>query len=235
MKIFLILCMSLCTLAAQAQNVYPAHQTDFIFSLAQMNSTTGVSSSPVLRFSGFINYESQLHFDFSKSFGLYTGLGLKNIGMINHFDYYKTNLKQRAYALSVPLAAKLGNMKNQSYIALGGELDLMMHYKQKFLYGDTKIKQGEWFSNKLNLLNPAVFLQFKFLRSQVITVKYFLNDFLRYQSAGLTLPDGTLVPDYGMSSKLFYISWGTHIAPNVPEAQKEKKREAEMKSARWVE
>lgn len=176
-----------------------------------------------------------MHIDFSKSFGLYTGLGIKNIGMINHFEYHKTNFKQRAYALSVPLAVKLGNMKNQNYIALGGELDLMMHYKQKFLYDDSKIKKGEWFSDKLNLLNPAVFLQFKFLRSQVITFKYFLNDFLRYQSAGLTLPDGTLIPDYGRSSKLFYISWGTHIAPKVPEVQNQKKREVEMKSARWVD
>jgi len=198
--------------------------------MAEMNSTP-ISTSQVVRFSGFANYETQLHIDFNKSLGLYTGLGIKNIGIINHVEYHKINVKQRAYALGLPLALKLGNLKNQHYIALGGEINLMTHYKQKIIFDDTKIKGGEWFSNKVNLLNPAVFLQVKFLKDQVISFKYFLNNFLRYQPGGLALPDGTVINDYGKSSKLFYISWGYNIAAKDPEIKKQIEQER-MKTAR---
>jgi hypothetical protein len=234
MKSFIIICLVLLTFSSKGQTTYPVSQTDLIFSLASMNSTA-VSSSPVVRFSGFINHEWQLHIDFNKSLGLYTGIGLKNIGMINHFDNYGINFKQRAYALGVPLAFKLGSMKGQTYIVVGGEANIMTQYKQKFLFDNTKMKHSEWFSNKVNLFNPAVFFQFKFMKSQIITVKYFLRDFLRYQSGGLTLPDaaGTNVSDYGQSSKLFYISWGSSIAIKDPVI--EQKKQQNIKSARWVE
>lgn len=218
----------------KAQSVYPANQTDLIFSLAQMNNTA-ISTKPVLRFSGFLNYEMQIHFDFGKTTGLYTGLGIKNIGIINHLDSVDINFKQRAYALSIPLALKIGSMKNQSYVAFGGEIDVMTHYKEKLMLEDTKIKRGEWFSDKVNLLNPAFFLQFKFLKTQIVTFKYFLNDFLRYQPGSLTLPDGTIVSDYGRSSKLFYISWGTHISAKSPEVKKQEKEAQKLKSARLID
>ncbi len=231
---FAALSLLFISLTGKTQQVYTANQTDLIFSLAQMNAST-ISTSPVLRFSGFINHEAQMHIDFGKTTGMYTALGIKNIGLINHIENRGMNVKQRAYALSIPLAFKLGNMKRQAYVALGGEINLMTHYKQKFLYGDAKTKEGEWFSNKVNLLNPAVFFQVKYLKSQVITFKYFLNDFLRYQPAGLMLPDGTVIPDYGQSSKLFYISWGTSIANKNPSEKKQEQELEKMKSARWVE
>jgi hypothetical protein len=218
----------------KAQSVYSATQMDLIFSMAQMN-TTAISTKPVPRFSGFLNHETQVHFDFGKSVGIYTGLGIKNIGMINHIDSFNINLKQRTYALGLPLALKLGSMKNQAYVAFGGEINLMTHYKEKMMVGNTKIKSGEWFSNKVNILNPAVFFQIKFLKSQVVTFKYFLNDFLRYQPASLTLPDGTVVNDYGRSSKLFYISWGINLASKDPETKKKLKKQQELKSAKLEE
>jgi hypothetical protein len=231
MRIVLIICLLFSYgFSAKAQKKYAAHQTDLIFSLSSMN-TTNDPTSAVMRFSGFLNHEEQLHFDFGKTIGMYTGLGVKNIGFINRFENHKTNFKQRAYALGIPLAIKIGHLNNQAFVALGGELNLMVHYKQKFLYNDTKIKSGEWFSDKVTLLNPAIFLQIKFLKSQTITFKYFLNDFLQYQSSGLTLPNGTLISDYGRSSKLFYISWGSHVAIKDPQAKKEQELQ-KLKSAR---
>jgi hypothetical protein len=232
MKTPIFICLILLAFSGKGQSSYPVSQTDLILSLGNMNSTA-VSSSPVVRFSGFLNHEWQLHFDFNKTIGLYTGLGLKNIGMINHFDDHGINFKQRAYAIGVPLALKLGSMNGQTYIVLGGEANIMTQYKQKFLYDNTKTKQSEWFSNKVNFFNPAVFFQFKFMKSQIITVKYFLRDFLRYQAGGLQLPDGTVVSDYGQSSKLFYISWGSSIAIKDPVI--EQKKQQVIKSARWVE
>ncbi len=210
MKTAITLYLFLSAFSGYSQKIYTASQIEFIFSSASMSSTA-LSSSPVVRFSGFINYESQLHFNLNKKMGFYTGLGIKNIGIINNFDKGTLAFKQRAYALSMPLALKLGNVTNQAFVALGAEANLMFNYKEKFLYSNTKTSRSEWFSNKVNIFNPAVFLQLKFLKSQVLTFKYYLSDFLNYQSSGLTLPDGNVVSDYAKSSKLFYISWGSNF------------------------
>ncbi|HSZ25819.1 MAG TPA: hypothetical protein VK766_08885 [Cytophagaceae bacterium] len=230
MKILFVVWFSLFSFAGYSQRkIHSVSQMDLIFSFAHLNSTS-TSTSPVLRFSGFFNQELQFHYDFTKVFGLYSGLGLKNIGMINHFEDKGINLKQRAYALSAPLALKIGSMKAENYIAFGAELNVMTQYKQKFLYNNTKVKSSEWFSDKVNLINPAIFFQLKFLRSQVITVKYFLKDFLRYQQGGLILPDGTPLTNYGQSSNLFYISWGSSISFRDP-SSKPKKQSPTIKTA----
>jgi hypothetical protein len=230
MRYCLLFFLCFLQIKAQAQQLFSATQYELIFSLASMNSTSVVPSKPVLRFSGFFNYESQIHFDFGKHAGIYSGLGIKNIGLINTFKENETTIKQRAYVLSMPLAFKLGSMKDQSYVALGGEANLMMHYKEKFIYGKSKSKDNEWFSNKVNLFNPAVFIQVKFMKSQVVTFKYYLQDFLRPQQGGIVLPDGTVVADYGRSSKLFYISYGSNIATR---SNKQKQQEFQnIRSAR---
>ena len=215
-----IIVVSLCLIvfSSYSQKVYLASQTEFTLSSANMNSTS-VSSSPVVRFSGFINHESQIHLNFNKRTGIYTALGIQNIGIINRFDSSNIRVKQRAYALSAPLAFKLGNLNKQTFIAIGAEANILFNYKEKFHYGDVKTRKSEWFSDKVNTFNPAVFFQIKFMKSQIITFKYFLNDFLRYQPGGLTLPNGTVVSDYGKSSKLFYISWGTNLEFRDPKVK----------------
>jgi hypothetical protein len=232
MKNIITAYLFLITLSGYAQKLYPANQSELIFSGAQMNSTNDVSSYPVTRFSGFFNYEAQRHLNFNKSSGMYFGMGIKNIGIINHFNGTDFRFKQRAYTLSFPLALKLGRVDRMAFLALGAEANIMYQYKEKFLYGNTKTRKSEWFSDKVNLFNPAVFLQFKFFKTQVITFKYYLDDFLKYQSGGLTLPDGTIVSDYGKSSKLFYVSWGSNIEIREPGNKNIKKVEKRIRSAR---
>ncbi len=233
MKINLFIFICLATFPAFAQKYYPTSQTELIFSYAKLN-TTATTISEVVRFSGFINHESQLHINFNKKCGFYTGLGIRNIGMVNYFDSSKVTFKQRAYGLNVPFAFKIGNVKNQSFLAVGVDLNLLFHYKEKFLYDNTKTTNKEWFSNKVNTFNPAVFFQIKFLKSQAITFKYYLDNFLNYQSTGLKLPDGTIISNYGKSSTLFYISWASSIEFQENKELK-KAKETKYKTAKLAE
>lgn len=206
--LFIILLIS--SQICSAQRIYKTSQTEFIFSSASLNPTS-IASSNVVRFSGFINHEGQRHVNFNNRIGYYTGIGIKNIGMINRFGIQDINFKQRAYAISIPFALKFGRIQRQSFMAVGVDINFLFHYKEKFLYNDTLTKQSEWFSKKVKPIQPAVFFQIKYLKSQIITFKYFLNDFLRYQPGGLALPDGSNVTNYGRSSHIFYISWGTSL------------------------
>jgi hypothetical protein len=176
------------------KKTYLASVSEFVFSAADLGLvriydsgaplTTppeGVLSNPVPRFSAFLHLAQQFHVNLNRFSGFYLGWGLRNIGMINNLND-TLRLKQRAYSLSVPVALKLGNMEKRSYLALGAELEYMFHYKQKVFVGDGRgdkdNKEAEWFSNRVNVINPGIFAEFNFGKSGYFRLKYYLNDFL---------------------------------------------------------
>jgi hypothetical protein len=173
------------------------------------------ASSPIPRFSAFFHFTQQMHYNFSSGFGMYTGLGMRNIGMINNLND-TIRVKHRAYGLSVPLAFKIGNMGKKSYFALGAEAEYMFHFKQKVFVGegrgDKQNKTSEWFSNRVNGFNPSVFVEMNFGRGSYIRVKYYLMDFLNAnarQGINVSGQDLSFTTD---SSQLFAVSFGKVVS-----------------------
>lgn len=206
--------LSLSTLTnAQTHDFYTASAGEMIFSLGNVDAGQDQLDA-VLRWSPFFNLEQQLHFDFSKAFGMYTGLGLHNIGLISHTtEGYK--IKECSYSLGIPVMFKLGNMDKNTSINIGAEAEMVFTYKQKIFVGDTKTKNSAWFSDNVNIFNPSGVIEVKFAKGQYIRFKYYFDDFLNYQPGGLTIPTPTLtektkeLPEYGISSPLFYVSLGS--------------------------
>ncbi|MBK7968114.1 MAG: hypothetical protein IPK08_03815 [Bacteroidetes bacterium] len=184
--------------------------SEFIFSLGDVDAGA-VSTSPIMRFSGFFHLQQELHYDFNQSFGFYTGIGIRNVGMINELND-SLKLKQRAYGLGVPVAIKVGNL-NGFHVSAGAEAELFFHYKQKLFYDDEKFKQDEWFSDRINLFNPSVFLELNSRKGSYIRFKYYLLDFLVADKQVVKL-FGTKYPYFPESSKLFYVSIGTKLIPD---------------------
>ncbi|MBL7916294.1 MAG: hypothetical protein JNL49_14780 [Bacteroidia bacterium] len=181
--------------------------SEFIFSLGDVDAGA-VSTSPIMRFSGFFHLQQEMHYDFNQSFGFYTGIGIRNVGMINELND-SLKLKQRAYGLGIPVAVKIGNMKG-FHVSAGAEAELFFHYKQKLFYDDEKFKQDEWFSDRINLFNPSVFLELNSRKGSYIRFKYYLLDFLVEDKQVVKL-FGTKYPYFPESSKLFYVSIGTKL------------------------
>lgn len=178
-------------------------------------NTDATLSNPgnVVRFSGFFHTAQEFHYNFSNSAGFYFGIAVRNIGFINHFTVEdKTlKLKQRSYALGIPLALKVGNMQSY-YLNVGVEPELMFAYKRKIFYDGEKSKKAEWFSDDVNLFNPSVFAQVNFKGGFYIRAKYYLNDFLANDTESFSLPGKPISVEYKVEkSKLFYISFGNTI------------------------
>ncbi|MBL0343173.1 MAG: hypothetical protein IPP71_21275 [Bacteroidetes bacterium] len=118
--------------------------SELIFSLGNVEAlgagNQNMDVSAVLRFSAFFHFQEQLHFDFGNNFGMYTGIGIRNVGFINKLNDSIT-LKQRVYSLGIPIAFKLGNLPGGFYVAAGAEGELFFHYKQKVFYDDEKFKK----------------------------------------------------------------------------------------------
>ncbi len=173
----------------------------------------GHQSTPVIRYSTFLHLGEQLHVNFSNTFGFYTGIGMRNIGMINRLSD-SVKVKQRVYSVGIPVALKIGNMGKKAYAAFGAELELFFNYKQKTFKGsgrgDKVEKFNEWFSNRTELFNPSVFAEFNFGKGTYIKVRYYLNNFLIAGNQSFTLNN----VKYGFrpeKSQLFSLSFGRVI------------------------
>ncbi|HUM47792.1 MAG TPA: hypothetical protein PLD84_12755 [Chitinophagales bacterium] len=202
---------------AFSQKYFLASAGESIFSIGTVSSGSE-DIRPVLRWSPVFNFQEQLHFNFSNSFGLYTGLGLRNVGLISKVDYVfadnpggpleKTaTIKERSYSFGMPLLFKLGDMDEGVYFAAGAEAEVMFAYKRKIMEDGTKLKKSRWFDDNVNIFNPSLMAEVHFPKGQYLRFKYYIKDFLNYQ--GITLIDGTVLPDYGAESPLFYIAFGT--------------------------
>lgn len=216
-SLFCLLCFAgLFSVEGYSQDYYLASAGESIFSVGTVDAGSA-DIRPVLRWSPVFNFQEQLHFDFGRAFGIYTGLGMRNVGLISKIDYsFETapdvmvgrtaTVKERSYSAGLPLMLKLGSMDDGVYFAAGAEAEVMFAYKRKLFEGGNKTKYSRWFNDNVTIFNPSVMAEVHFPKGQYIRFKYYLNDFLNYK--GLTLIDGTYLPDYGVKSPLFYISFG---------------------------
>ena len=201
-------------------NVYTASVGETIFSWGNVDAGDQDVQN-VVRFSPVFNFGQQVHIDFSNNFGIYTGLNLRNVGLITHTNMsgYEVKIKERSYGLGLPLALKLGDFDKNFNLAVGGELEVMFAWKRKIFVGDdVKTKDYDWFSDEVNIFNPSLFAEIKFYKGQYIRFKYYLDDFLQYQQGGLIVPipgvtsPENVLPDYAKASQLMYISIGAVVS-----------------------
>ena len=166
-----------------------------------------------LRFSIFPHLQEHVHYNFSNTVGVFSGISLINMGFINEFtlpDSRTFELRQRALALGVPLAIKFGNMESGNYVAIGGAAEFMTQYKTKFYFNDEKVKDGDWFADEVNIFNPAIFLDIRNKTGFYLRFKYYFNDFLKpvpsYFGVPISSEMFTVVPT---QSPMFYVSFGS--------------------------
>ncbi len=190
----------------------------------------------VPRFTTFVNLGFTVNYDFSKNFGLLTGLGLRNMGFIEKQG--DSTIKKRVYALGIPLGIKIGDLRNRNFVFLGGAIDLPFNYREKaFISRGNKEKFNEWFSDRTPRIMPSVFVGYSFDPGITFKLQYYPGNFLNtdyeqirnYNGTGphLAIPEQ---PYAGYKVNLLLLSLGIDIHYNQykiqeREYQKQKKEE----------
>ncbi|WP_438967316.1 hypothetical protein [Flavobacterium sp.] len=165
-----------------------------------------LETNTVARFTPFFNFGQQLHYDFSDKSGIYTGLNLRNVGMINDLND-SVRIKQRTYNLGIPIAFKMGDMEGLQFAA-GFEAEFAIAYKQKVYVNGEKRKSSAWFDDRTNIFLPSVFAEFKNKEGNFIRFKYYLSDYLQTDNQQINVPGVDFRPT---SSQMFYVSIGYAI------------------------
>jgi hypothetical protein len=122
------------------------------------------------------------HKDFGKSFGIFAGLGMRNVGFIASYPDSGNNerTRYRTYNLGVPVGFKIGNVGDDSpkYFYAGGEAELPFHYKEKqFVDGNKENKISAWLTERTPLFAFSVFAGFTFNNGASLKAKYYLTNF----------------------------------------------------------
>jgi hypothetical protein len=163
----------------------------------------GLDPKNVVRFSPFINLSGQFHIDFNDHLGIYTGLSLRNIGIITKLND-SVKVKQRVYTVGIPLGLKFGNMAG-TFFVIGAEAEFAINYKQKVYVNDAKEKTNIWFSDRTNIFLPSAFAEIRFKEGEYLKFGYYLSDFLESGNQHINVPNLTYVPT---KSQMAYISFG---------------------------
>ena len=198
--VLLVIALALISFDSNGQRkMYHSNGFEFIFSGADV-IFNDVNVNTNLRFTLFFHTQQHLNLDFNDRFGLFTGIGIRNVGFIVE-DYYQnvgfsditpedpnwnkiTTIKRRSYAMGFPLAFKIGSFDKHFFFFAGGEYEWMFHYKQKQFLEGTKTVYKEWNSNRVNRWIPSLFAGVQLPQGVRIKFKYYMEDFLNTDFVG---------------------------------------------------
>lgn len=224
---FLLLVISFAAVKAQTE-VYTIGTGEMIFQWGEIDFTDEYKlanpqeeqlNSP-MRFSMFFHIGSNVHVDLSDHFGIFSGLGLRNVGLTSNerlidpdgsLQDYK--IIRRSYNLGVPFAFKVGSFDKHTYLYFGGEVELQFAYKEKYWdshnRSGSKSKYHEWFGDQTNTFVTSGFVGFQFPKGINVKFKYYFNDFLNhsYRNPNNKISDLTRYA----SSNIMYISLSWQI------------------------
>jgi len=213
--------------------VYVTHGGDGpLLSFASMKEN-GEHMRNIPRFTLFFNIGSNFNKDFSKNFGIFTGLNLKNIGLISKpTDSLK--LKQRVYTVGVPLGIKIGDVTGGSFFFFaGGEIDLAINYKEKqFVDGRKVHKFNEWFSDRTPLLMPSLFAGVRVNPGFGLKVQYYPQNFFNRDFKTKDKSGNAIYPYKNLEANLIFVTLGYNFSGINYFKVKKKRHYMKMKSGK---
>jgi hypothetical protein len=198
-----VLVLLFTTSKAQVNN-YSTSSGELIFSFADYKINGEQINTPV-RFTCFFHMGIFEHFDFSDKVGIYTGGAIRNVGFTSTNG--DTMIKRRNYYIGIPLAIKIGNLKNDNYVYGGVEGEFALNYKEKLFVSEEKInKFNVWFSDRTNAFMPSAFVGLNFKSGVNLKFKYYLKDFYNknFTTGGVKIYDQ-------VESQMFYFSLSLNL------------------------
>ncbi|HYW95067.1 MAG TPA: hypothetical protein VE870_05735 [Bacteroidales bacterium] len=212
---------------AYSQNkVYTENNSEIIFSFADVEYM-GNNVPTNMRFTLFLHLGQNFNYDFTNNIGMYSGYGLRNIGLIT--DENGIKIKRRTYALGIPLALKIGSFSDHFYVYGGGSYELFFHYKQKLFIEGNKTKYSEWFSDRTERFAPSLFAGVQFPGGVNLKFKYYLNNFLNRDFRGVDFGEAVDYANFNQT-KIFYVA----LTYNIKSSKLKQMTNPEEKSVRFA-
>lgn len=182
---------------------------EMLFSFADIQQD-GINKSSIIRWAPVMNVQTFFNYDVAKNFGVYTGIGVRNVGFIYDEDD-ATKKKYRTYNMGIPFGIKAGNF-DKIFVYAGYELELPFTYKEKTFYNNQKTKLTEWFSDRVPTINHSILVGLQLPRGVNLKFKYYFTGFFNQDFVQI---DGTTGDPYkpyeNLDVNVFFFSLGFNL------------------------
>jgi hypothetical protein len=224
--ITLFIGLFLSSIGYSQSKLYSTSGWEMIFSWADVNYN-GDENGAIMRWAPVLNIQSALNYDVAKSFGLFTGLAIRNVGYIynNYVDRegYTVKKKFRTYNIGIPVGIKVGNL-DKLFIYAGYDFEFPFHYKEKTFKDESKNKDVQtFFSNRVEQFQHGIIVGIQFPYGANLKFKYYFSEF---HNQGYTESDGYM-PYAGLKSNVLYISLNFSMFRNAKFYYEEEKKGSE--------
>lgn len=188
--------------------------TEFIFGFASIDNK-GDDGGNVMRFTGWFHLQGNFNFDINSSFGLFAGLGLRNVGFIYNDRESGLKKKYRTYNVGIPVGFKVGQM-NHVLLFAGYEIEFPTNYKEKTFNNERKDdKFNIWFTKRVPALYNTLFVGVQLPYGIGLKFKYYLTNFFN-ESYTEVNQDGVSVQPYkDIDVRVFYFSVNFNLFRNA--------------------
>jgi len=225
----LLLTTLICT-AARGQDETPGkaavaylstNMDGHILSSSFLSKNGGDAQMTTPRYTAFFHFGLNLNFDLGQHVGVFTGMNIKNIGFIEKIA--DSTIKRRTYTIGIPLGFKIGNLRHDNYVIIGGGVDFPFNYREKgFVRRGDKSKFNEWFSTRTPAALPYVFVGARVKPGLSLKLQYYPGNFLNPDFTD----DAGRQPYHGYEVNLIMATMGIDI-PYRPKKWKEIKSKIE--------
>jgi hypothetical protein len=193
--------------------VYNSFSSEMIFSFAKIENGD-YDQGNIMRWTTAINLQGMVNIDFNNTFGLFTGLAVRNVGFIyeNPLDTIVDKYKYRTYNLGIPVGFKIGKLDKMLFFA-GYEIEFPFVYKEKQFIDEVKEdKFVVWFSDRVEPIQSSLLAGIQFPYGATLKFKYYLTNF---HNRDYTTSDGKM--PYDFKSNIFYFSLAWNLFTNWKE------------------
>ena len=182
---------------------------EMLFSFADIEQD-GISKSSIIRWAPVFNVQTFFNYDATKRFGLFSGIGVRNVGFIYDEDD-ATRKKYRTYNMGIPVGIKAGNFE-KTFVYAGYEIEFPFNYKEKTFVNDVKSKFTEWFTDRVPTVYHTVLIGVQLPKGVNIKFKYYLTGFFNQDYVQIDGNTGEAYQPYeNLDVNVFFFSIGFNL------------------------
>jgi hypothetical protein len=180
-----------------------------LFSWADITQD-GIHIPSIIRWAPVINIQTFFNYDVTKKFGVFSGIGVRNVGFIYDEDEF-TRKKYRTYNMGIPFGIKAGNFQ-KTFAYVGYEIEFPFNYKEKTFINEQKSKYSVWFSDRVPVVYNSILVGIQFPKGLNLKFKYYFTNFFNKDFVEVNQSTGeTYKPYENLDVNVFFISLGVNL------------------------
>jgi hypothetical protein len=195
--------------AMAQRKFYTSSGLEMTFSWADIKQN-GMQTPSIIRWVPAFNLQAFFNYDATNHFGIFSGIGVRNVGFIYDQDD-AIRKKYRTYNAGIPFGIKAGNF-NKTFAYAGYEIEFPFNYKEKTFVNEVKSTYSVWFSDRVPVVYHSILVGVQLPKGLNLKFKYYFTKFFNADFEEIDQETGAVIKPYEeLDVNVFFISLGINL------------------------